>query len=165
MKPAFLILKRNHYSSDPTEPSYASGEAVYAEIGYDLDDLMKEDTRYANTCATRMSLALVKSGVVLSGRRKIKKGPFKGRLFETGAKLLADELAKPGVFGRPHLFLDPRKSVSSLTGKQGLVFFWKIVGYDGGHIDLIEAGSPASISVCHSHCYFDCKEVWFWPLS
>lgn len=163
MKPDYAKLKKNHYSSDYAYPSYVSGEDLYSEIGYDLQALIKEDPHYENTCATRMSLALIKSDVAIAGRRRIKAGPNKGRLFETGAKLLADELKKPGIFGPPTLYMDADRTAKALKGKQGVVFFWKIVGYDGGHIDLIE--SATSDLLCHSHCYFKCKEVWFWGLS
>jgi hypothetical protein len=163
MKPSYSTLKKNHYSSDYAQPSYVSGEDLYAEIGYGMQALLKEDRRYENTCATRMSLALIKAGVTFAGRRRVKAGPHKGRLFETGAKLLADELMKPGVFGKPALFTDAGKAATSLKGKRGVVFFWKIDGYDGGHIDLIE--SATTDLLCHSHCYFKCKEVWFWGLS
>lgn len=74
MKPAYSILKSNHYSSEFTSPSYVSSEALYKEIGYDINDLKKQNAGYANTCATRMSLALIKSGVNFDGRLKIKDG-------------------------------------------------------------------------------------------
>lgn len=163
MKPAYSDLKKNHYSSDYAQSSYVSGEDLYSEIGHDLGALTKQDVGYANTCATRMSLALIKTGVTFGGRLRIKAGPHKGRLIETGAKLLADELMKPGVFGKPALFFDATKAAASLKNKKGVVFFWKIVGYDGGHIDLLE--STTVDLLCHSHCYFKCKEVWFWSLN
>jgi hypothetical protein len=163
MKPSYLDLKKYHYSSDYAHANYASSEDLYAEIGHELDTLLKQDVGYGNTCATRMSLALIKAGVTFGGRLRVKAGKHKGRLIETGAKLLVDELMKPGVFGKPMLFADSGKAALSLKGKQGVVFFWKIVGYDGGHIDLIE--SATTDLLCHSHCYFKCKEVWFWNLN
>ncbi len=122
---------------------------------------MKQNPAYENTCAVRMSLALIKSGVNFQGRLMIKDGPHKGKMIEPGAKLLADQLARPGVFGRPTV-LAPRDAISRLSGKQGVILFWKITGYGGGHIDLIEATTTAQ--VCHSQCYFAAKEIWFWPL-
>ena len=163
MKPAYSILKSNHYSSEPTSPSYVSSEAVYTEIGYDINELKKQNPGYVNTCATRMSLALIKSGVNFEGRLKIKDGDYKNRFVEPGAKLLADQLIKPAVFGRPLMFNRPTTVPAELKDKKGVVFFWKIDGYDGGHIDLIE--SSTSTFLCNSHCYFACKEVWFWALT
>lgn len=52
-----------------------------------------------------------------------------------------------------------------LKNQKGLIFFWKITGYDGGHrhIDLIESSNGTQL--CNSHCYFNCTEVWFWALN
>lgn len=161
MKPHYITLKKNHYSSDRINKNYMSGENVYKEIGYDIDNLMKQNPGYENTCAVRMSLALMKSGVHFSGRLKIKDGPYKGRMIEPGAKLLADQLLKPHVFGRP-VFIDPRKAVAQLLGKKGVILFWKVTGYGGGHIDLIETSN--AVQVCNSGCYLSSKEIWFWPL-
>lgn len=163
MKPIFLTLQKNHYSSDSTNSSYVSAESLYSELGYELSALIKENPGYANTCATRMSLALLKSGVSFSGRLKIKTGDYKGKMIEPGAKLLADQLLKPTVFGKALILPDATKATDILRKKQGVVFFWKITGYDGGHIDLIQ--STDTDQLCHSHCYFDCKEVWFWELA
>jgi len=161
MKVDFSIIKTNHYSSDRISQSYKSGEDVYKEIGYSLDDLIRQEPAYENTCAVRMSLALIKSGVDFIGRLKIKDGAQKGKMIEPGAKLLADQLMRPVVFGRPDVF-SPRDAIARLSGKKGVILFWKITGYGGGHIDLIE--TSATVQTCNSQCYFESKEIWFWPL-
>lgn len=161
MKAHYATLKNNHYSSHETNPSYKSREDVYKEIGYDVDELIKQNPAYRNTCAVRMSLALIKAGVHFSGRLKVKDGPHKGRMIEPGAKLLADQLARPVVFGRPDVFA-PRDAMTRLRGKKGVILFWKITDYAGGHIDLIETST--TVHVCNSECYFSSKEIWFWPL-
>jgi len=162
MKPTYAVLKSHHNSSEISSSSYLPAEDLYKEIGYDVNNLIKQNPGYGNTCATRMSLALVKSGVSFIGRIKIKTGKYAGRTIEPGAKLLADQLAKPGVLGPPKIFTKPADAPAYLKGKQGVIFFWKIVGYDGGHIDLVESSN--STQVCNSHCYFACKEIWFWQL-
>ena len=162
MKPAYNTLKSNYYSSDYLSPSYLSAEDLYDEIGYDINQLINQNPAYANTCATRMSLAMIKSGVQFHGRLKIKAGPYKGKSVETGAKLLADQLTHSSVFGYPSIFNTPNPPLPALNNRKGVIFFWKISGYGGGHIDLIEASSSAQM--CSSHCYFSCKEAWFWPL-
>ncbi len=114
-----------------------------------------------------MSLALIKFGVNFTGRLKIKDGPHKGKLIEPGAKLLADQLMKSTVFGKPEVY-KPSEFIKNVTGRKGVpgrkgvVLFWKITGYGGGHIDLIDASNSAA--VCNSNCYFNSKEIWFWPL-
>lgn len=162
MKANFTLLKSKHYSSKRESSSYVSEEDVYKEIGYDLDDLIKQNPAYINTCAVRMSLALIKAGVHFIGRLKIKDGPHRGKTIEPGAKLLADQLARPAVFGRPDVFA-PRDAIARLGGKKGVILFWKIAGYGGGHIDLIEVST--AVQVCNSACYFSSKEIWFWSLA
>ena len=56
---------------------FVDGESVYKGIGYDMADLLKQSPDYENTCAVRMSLALMRSGVVISGRLRIKSGPLR----------------------------------------------------------------------------------------
>lgn len=162
MKPAYTVLKANQYSSNKYNPGFMGSEELYKLIGYDIEQLKKQNPGYVNTCAVRMSLALIQTGVQFSGRLKIKAGPYKGRMIEPGAKLLADELAKPQLLGRPELF-SSSNAVASLSGKKGIVLFWKITGYGGGHIDLIETSN--TVQVCNSACYFSSKEIWFWPLT
>lgn len=161
MKPAFLNLMNQHYSSNEFSPSFVNAMDLYREIGYQQETLLTQNPGYVNTCAVRMSLALIKAGVYFMGRLRIKQGPHKGKMIEPGAKLLADQLVNPTVFGRPDIFT-PTDATRRLSGKKGIIFFWKIVGYGGGHIDLIDASSTTQ--VCHSACYFQSKEIWFWPL-
>lgn len=162
MKPSFSALKANHSSSEFTSPDYVAAEAVYKELGYELADLLKQNPGYANTCATRMSLAMLKSNVPFAGRLRIKDGPYKGKTFEPGAKRLADALSTGNALGKPVVMTDPTKAATTVGTKRGVIFFWKVSGYDVGHIDLVEPLNSAQ--TCHSHCYFNCKEVWFWEL-
>lgn len=161
MKPNFITLKANYYSSNELNTNYVDKKRLYEEIGYDIEALIRQNAGYANTCATRVSLALIKSGVHFAGRLKIKKGGHEGRSIEPGAKLLADQLSRSSVFGRPQI-LPPDEAIRRLRDKKGVVFFWKVVGYGGGHIDLIE--TVDTVQVCNSACYFSSQEVRFWPL-
>lgn len=160
MKIHYSQLKNNHYSSNTNSANYLSAEGVYEEIGHSYNELVKQNPGYENTCAIRMSLALLKSGISFKGRLKINAGKYQGRYIETGAKLLADQLSLAGVFGKPEIF-KPADAFSKVSRK-GVVFFSKIAGYGGGHVDLIETSSFGQ--VCHSNCYPLCKEVWFWEL-
>jgi hypothetical protein len=155
MKPAYIVLKSNHYSAG-LGPGYVSPEDFYAEIGHDFNKLVAENPAYQNTCAARMSLALIKSKVHFHGRLPIKIGPYKGRMIEAGAKLLADQLSlhfgRPLIVNQPspaavalgkeldaHRFgprVTPKTAQEALAGRQGVVFFDRITGYNGGHIDL-----------------------------
>lgn len=161
MKPEFLTFKKNHYTNEPGKDGYMSSEDVYGEIGIDFDRLVKENISYKNTCATRVSLTLLKCNVPFTGRLSIKAGKFKGKKIEPGAKRLADQLALRRAFGRP-LVLDAKQAPARLLGKKGAVFFDRVTGYGGGHIDVLEHDAVGPL--CNSHCYFDCKQVWFWAL-
>lgn len=161
MKPMYATLKKNYYSSNELAKNFVDAESLYTEIGYSQEKLIKQKAGYVNTCATRMSLALLKSGVSFSGRLLVKAGKFKGKKIEPGAKLLADQLLRRSAFGMPKIY-KPSEFIKNINGKKGVVFFWKISGYGGGHIDLIEVSNK--ISVCNSNCYFSSKEIWFWEL-
>lgn len=162
MKPTYAKLTQNYYSSNELSPAFVDADALFKEVGYNYDKLIQQNPDYVNTCAVRMSLALIKSGVDFVGRMKIKDGPHKGKTIEPGAKLLADQLARSVVFGKPDVFVS-QDAMRRLSGEKGVVLFWKIAGYGGGHIDLIEAST--TVRVCNSACYFSSKEIWFWPLA
>lgn len=71
MKPTFSTLKTNFY------PSQSVNQAkLFEEIGW--SDLVGKPG-YVNTCAIRMSLALIKSGVTIPGRIRIKNGRHKAK--------------------------------------------------------------------------------------
>lgn len=90
MKPLYSTLKSKHSSSNELNLSYLDKKKLYEEIGYDIDNLVKQNPGYENTCAIRMSLALIKAGISFTGRLQVKSGQYKGRTIEPGAKLLAD---------------------------------------------------------------------------
>jgi len=161
MKPTYEKLKKNYYSSNELAENFVDGEALYSEIGYSQEKLIQRNPAYVNTCATRVSLALLKSGVSFIGRIMVKDGEFKGKQIEAGAKLLADQLMRPQVFGMPKIY-KPSEFIKKISGKKGVVLFWKITGYGGGHIDLIEVSN--AVAVCSSNCYIGSKEIWFWEL-
>lgn len=161
MSPTYATLKSNYYSSNELQSNYVSGSDLYLEMGLDHEKLIKQNSAYINTCAARVSLALLKSNVSFEGRLAIKLGKYAGKKIETGAKLLADQLKKPDVFGVPEIY-KPVNFLEKIKNRKGVVLFWKITGYGGGHIDLIE--SSVANTVCNSGCYYQSKEIWFWPL-
>jgi hypothetical protein len=119
LSPVFCIISHLARSNEMGKPRYADVASnrynestrtawqVYAELGH-LDLYAKN----SNTCAARMSLALLKSGVIFGGKNShtIKKidpdasapdtgkplvyngKTFVGKKFHTGAQSLADEL-------------------------------------------------------------------------
>ncbi|KVT66915.1 hypothetical protein WK56_29135 [Burkholderia ubonensis] len=154
MKPPFSVL-HGHYQSN----KIVSREALYQELGW--QDLIPNPS-YGNTCAIRVSLAPVKSGITLRGGLVIQKGPYRGRRIEPGQARLAKMLAEPAYFGKAEAFRRD-DAVAGIGSRKGAVAFWNIPGYmngGGGHIDLIDGAQ----AVCGSDCYWEASEVWFWPL-
>lgn len=68
MRPNFFALERNYPKRDSIDTTQ-----LFQEVG--RHDLIK-NSAYENTCAIRMSLALIKVGVHIPGRIAIKKGAF-----------------------------------------------------------------------------------------
>ncbi|WP_175836954.1 T6SS effector amidase Tae4 family protein [Burkholderia anthina] len=154
MKPHFSLLS-SHYPSNRT----VSREALYDALGW--QDL-NANPSYANTCAIRVSLALVRSGMTLRGGLVIQKGPHRGRRIEAGQARLARMLAEPAYFGKAEVF-QRDDAAAGIAGRKGVAAFWNIPGYmngRGGHIDLIDGAR----ALCSSDCYWTASTVWFWPL-
>ncbi|WP_431018562.1 hypothetical protein ACQ4K0_11495 [Burkholderia cepacia] len=78
-----------------------SREALFQELGW--QDLIQNQS-YANTCAIRISVALVKSGITLRGGLVIQKGPHRGRRIEAGQARLAKMLASRRISAKPKCF-------------------------------------------------------------
>ncbi|KAA8998163.1 hypothetical protein FJU30_17265 [Affinibrenneria salicis] len=163
MRPLYDQLKIQHYSSNNQRAGYVAADVLFSEIGYDYFELLRQGEQYKNTCAVRMSLALLKCNVAFSGRFTVKSGQYKGKKFEMSAKLLADQLNRPNVFGKAEIYTDKNQGGLAILKRRGVVFFNKIEGYGGGHIDMIEPLSSNSF-ICNSDCYPYCKEIWFWEL-
>jgi len=132
---------------------------------------LKDDRTYENTCAIRLSLCLIKSGVLVPGRMKIKKGPFKGRMIEPGQVRLSNLLISPQLFGAPQKFKRSDRD-RVIADQQGIISFMRIPAYiiDGalsGHIDLVRHGKFLYLwdtLDCREDCYWHSQEFWFWPL-
>lgn len=84
MRPKFSALERNYPKHDSIDTAQ-----WFQEVGW--DELIN-NSAYANTCAIRMSLALIKVSVPIHGRIAIKKGPFKGQRIEPGQASLSKML-------------------------------------------------------------------------
>lgn len=116
---------------------------------------------FPNTCAIRMSEALVAASPMLldvfrrSSKNKCPHGYIRG------AQDLAAILAQPGVFGKRDLGWEcPGRAPSSIRGKKGVICYMNIPSFAGqGHIDLWENGRPVGSA------YWDASPIWMWELS
>ncbi|WEF33511.1 T6SS effector amidase Tae4 family protein [Pseudoduganella chitinolytica] len=157
MRPLFLSLKHNYPHKDAIDTAQ-----LFEGIGW--DDLI-DNPAYENTCAIRMSLALIRTGIHVSGRIAIKKGLHKGRWIEPGQAKLSRMLAAESMFGPPEKF-DMQTVVSGIANRSGVISFVRIPSYldgRGGHIDIIAPGA-GGLMACGSGCYFTAHEYWFWEL-
>lgn len=127
MRPLYEQLKRQHYSSNDVRAGFVDSDDLFSEIGYDFKALLRQGDQYENTCAVRMSLALLKCNIEFSGRFTIRKGPLKGKKFEMGAKLLADQLNKPHIFGSAEIHTDKVEGGRALLKRRGVVFLIELM--------------------------------------
>lgn len=136
-------------------------DELYTSLGW--DDLIGRP-EWANTCAVRMSLALLEAGVDLAGRVQVKKGDLAGQWIEPGQNKLSDWLVThkraPEVFSYEEI---QASGGAALFGKKGIISFMRIPSYAGGHIDLLHPNND--YLTCSRSCYFSASEVRFWALS
>jgi hypothetical protein len=95
MRPPFSVLMAAY-------PRFVDRAPLFADIGW--TDLVN-DKAYWDTCAIRMSYALLHAGVALPGARmKANDGAIKGRYIEPGQARLSNILKK--VWGQPEVYVD-----------------------------------------------------------
>jgi len=141
---SFATMWQNY----PTEDH----DALFKALGWDS---LIDNANYTNTCAIRMSVCLLRSGVSVGGNDLlIQKGPLKGKGVKTRFNELANYLAVH--WGAPEKF--PSVKADDVKGRQGVIAYFKLPGGYPGHIDLINAqGEPGHAT------YFGSQEGWFWP--
>ena len=156
MKPTFRILRDNFHSALTVRR-----EILFEEIGWDA---LADNPAFKDTCAIRMSLALIKCGMTIPGRMPIQAGPHKGKLIEPGQVKLSLILARPSFLGKPEEF----RTANAETGigtRSGIVSFYEIdpaANVRSGHIDLVSPHN--NFRRCATSCYWTSRKVWFWPL-
>lgn len=155
MKPSYNTLYMNYPRSELQAD-------LFATLGW--GDLIGK-AAYSNTCATRMSVALVRSGVILPGARfTAKAGVIKGKAIEPGQGKLSVILKR--LWGEPEVYRDEEAARAGIAGRGGVVSFFRIHRggpLDGGHIDIVMPGRQA-FQDCARSCFFGAAEIWFWPL-
>lgn len=139
-KPSFATLKSN-YTTDPTK-------------------IHKCTMHFPNTCAIRMSEALVKTDNEFLTVFKNAAPNKCAHSYLRGAQDLGGTLAKAIALGpRTIGWNAPGVTPSNVTGKQGIVCYMDIPAYSGqGHIDLWDKNYPVGSE------YWDAKTIWFWEL-
>jgi hypothetical protein len=151
--PLFAVLKANHMGRDFRAPQ------VYEAIGHPG---MEEQPGWGNTCAIRMSIALIAAGIKIHpGRLRIKAGRFIGEMVEPGQHRLSEYLVH--VIGKPERYRSSEEARNTIARRHGIISFFSLHGTGQGHIDLVSVHDWPEFQ-CSGSCYWDSKEVWFWPL-
>lgn len=134
---------------------------------------------FPNTCAIRITEALVLANHLLPSRAKWSQLPratgghglllgkydYKNNLcphgFGRGARDVADFLREH--WGRPTLYWKAQENdepPAAILGKTGVVSFIKIPGYSGqGHMDVWNGDAAVG------HAYWSSASIWFWQLA
>ncbi len=142
MKPAFTKVKTN-YKTQSTQIHTCS-------------------MHFPNTCAIRMSEALVKADPKLLDAFKRSSKNRCPHGYIRGAQDLASILALPSVWGIRTLGWNAQPNGSApanAIGKKGVVCYMNVPGFNGqGHIDLWEN------NVAVGDSYWDAETIWMWTL-
>jgi hypothetical protein len=154
-KPLYATVRVNFSST-----KVVTKEELYKEIGW--EDLI-DKSAWNNTCAVRMSLALVKSGLNIRGNMRVNKGPYKGKSIETNQVRLAKLLKSQIYLGDPDKYSTVAEAEKGIGRRRGIVSFQRMSSYYGGHIDLVCPDMYLALR-CASNCYWDATEIWFWEL-
>ena len=139
-KPSFTQLK-NNYKTDSSDTHSCT-------------------MQFPNTCAIRMSEALVKTNTAFlnvfkgSGKNVCPHG------YMRGAQDLASVLAKSNVLGARDLgWVSPGKPPSNVLGQTGIICYMNIPAFSGqGHIDLWNFTTYVGSE------YWNAQTIWMWVM-
>lgn len=143
-------------------------EELYQWIGYPENT---NNPNFYNTCAIRLSLALLGAGFPNPGAWPIKAGKYKGRAIETRQRKLSNWLVRH--LGQPEKFKSGPQAERSIGGQRGIVSFFSIYGDSNpqGHISIVAKDRWGMYLRCGNEidgmgtgCYWTSRDVWFWPL-
>lgn len=156
-KPTYAALAANYpYKKNVTVAQ------LYESVGHSE---LSENMHWQNTCAVRLSLAMIGAGMQVPGHMKILSGKHKGHTFQPGQLKMSKHLARPTVLGKPEIYKSGPEAKKGIGTRKGIISFFKLLGVTDtqGHIDIIgpnEYDQP----LCAMSCYWGSVEVWFWPL-
>lgn len=156
MKPRFDLLYANYPRTS------IKHDDLFTMLGW--ASLMK-DPNYHNTCAIRMALACIRSGVRFSkGGLIIQAGDYKGQRLEPSQGKLSQLLAQ--MWGEPEKFDDQTLVEKRIGKRKGVISFFGISPDEPrqGHIDLVEPIGDFHACIMSMGCYFSSHKTWFWEL-
>ncbi|MGH8854055.1 MAG: T6SS effector amidase Tae4 family protein [Telluria sp.] len=164
MNASFASLRMHFPDTDNV-----SRDELYQWIGYPEN---ANNANFYNTCAIRMSLALLGAGFPSPGTWPIKAGKFRGRSIEIRQRKLSAWLVRH--LGEPAKFKSGQEAERAIGDRRGIVSFFSIYGDSNpqGHIAIVSRDRWGRYIRCGNEfdgtatgCYWSAREVWFWPLS
>jgi hypothetical protein len=164
MKVPYATLRMHFPDTDSV-----SREELYQWIGYPENIT---DANFYNTCAIRMSLALLGAGYPNPGQWLIKAGKYKDRSVETQQKRLSTWLTRH--VGQPERFESGSDAERAICNRRGIVSFFSLYGGTDsqGHIAIVSRDRWGQYLRCGNEidgtstgCYWSSREVWFWPMT
>jgi hypothetical protein len=160
-RPLYAVLAANYPRKPHDGVRGMDTAALYESIGHPE---YAQNMYMANTCAVRVSLALVAAGVPITpGHMTVKAGKYAGRRIEQGQMNLSKFLLRH--LGEPERFASGYDASVKIGQRRGIVSFFHLASAADaqGHIDLVEPATQWELK-CAGACYWSAHEVWFWPL-
>ncbi|TFW31506.1 T6SS effector amidase Tae4 family protein [Massilia horti] len=163
MKIPFALLRKHFLDTDSV-----GRDELFHFIG--RPELVP-DPNFYNTCAIRLSLALLGAGLPNPGVWPIKGGKYKGRAIETMQRKLSHWLVLQ--LGQPEKFTSGEDAEAKIGSRHGIVSFFSIYGDNNpqGHIAIVSVDRWGRYLRCGNEidgtatgCYWSSREVWFWEL-
>lgn len=163
MRVPFSTLRMHFPDKQNVEP-----EELYHWIGY-RENI--GNPNFENTCAIRLSLALLGAGYPNPGAWVIKAGKYKGRAIETRQRKPSSWLVHQ--LGQPEKFKSGLEAENKIGPRRGIVSFFNIYGDNRaqGHIAIIPKDRWGRYIRCGNEidgtatgCYWSPKDVWFWDM-
>jgi hypothetical protein len=105
------------------DPDSVDRDELYQWIGHPENIT---DPGFYNTCAIRMSLALLGAGFPNPGTYPIKAGKYKGRMIEPGQRRLSHWLVQH--IGKPEKYKSGPEAEKAIESRHGIVSFFSIYG-------------------------------------
>lgn len=126
------------------------------------DSIHSCNMHFPNTCAIRMSEALVKTDNAFLGVFKSAGTNKCPHSYVRGAQDLAAILSRAVALGTRNLGWEGSESGNvpdNVIGKKGIICYMNIPGFSGqGHIDLWDNNRPVGSE------YWDAEIIWMWVL-
>lgn len=163
MRVRFAVVRKHFADVDNVDAA-----ELYKWIGYPENI---GNPNFENTCAIRLSLALLGAGFPNPGTYPVKAGRYNGRMIETGQRKLSNFLVRQ--LGQPEKFKNGAEALKAIDSRHGIISFFQLHGPSltaSGHIAIVakdlegEIRCGRDIEGRFNGCYWGSVEVWFWPL-